>query len=189
MTYLSNLEQSPNGSSPVGSDSWLAAFFVTGTNLGGYTLDSIQMSLTNGMGSPSDFTAMLYSSRMGVLGPQPSNSIATLNGSLNPVTSGVYTYTPGSTTALTPNTAYYIVVTAGTAIASGSYQWNTTTVPANLNGGWQAGGFFQSMNGPTWLNTFTGSPQFAIWATGVPEPSTWALLLTGAGLLYLRRCR
>ena len=62
-TFLSNIGQPSSGSLAVGSDSWLAAGFVTGTDASGYLLDSIQLGLASSTGSPSDFTVMLYTQR------------------------------------------------------------------------------------------------------------------------------
>jgi hypothetical protein len=47
-TYLSNLDQSSVGSLAVGSNSWLAGIFETGTNPGGYVLNSIQLVRVTG---------------------------------------------------------------------------------------------------------------------------------------------
>ncbi len=189
-TFVSNLGGTPAGSSPVGSDSWLGIYFRAGTNAGGYTLETVQLGMTNGLGDPSDFTAMLYSAKPSLLSPQPGNNLGTLSGSLNPVTAGVYDYTPASSLTLTPSTDYFIVLTAGTAVATGSYQWINTTTPPNLNGGWLAGSlFFQSSDGSSWHSASGADPEFAIWARNVPEPCTWALLFTGAWFLFLRRRR
>src|ERR1017187_2208576 len=89
-TYLSNLEQSSTGSQPVGSDSWLAVAFVPGTNAGGYVINSIQLTMSNASGNPSGFQVMLY--RAGGGGGEPGALLGTLNGSLNPMTAGIYNY-------------------------------------------------------------------------------------------------
>src|ERR1039458_9701712 len=83
ITYLSNLGLSTTGSSSVGSDSWLAADFFTGTNSSAYTLNSVQLAMTVGSGAPSGFTVMLYS-EVGITGVFPGSSLGTLDGSLNP---------------------------------------------------------------------------------------------------------
>ncbi|MGA3213100.1 MAG: choice-of-anchor R domain-containing protein, partial [Terriglobales bacterium] len=119
-TYLSNLDQSSAGSLAVGSDSWLAGIFTTGLNPGGYVLNSIQLAMTDASGSPGGFMVMLYAPAIG--GILPGSSLGTLNGSLNPVTSGIYTYTPAATLTLAPNVPYSIVLTAGTAVANGAYE-------------------------------------------------------------------
>ena len=46
-TYLSSFSQSSAGSRAVGSDSWLAATFTSGTNPGGYLLNSVQLGLAD----------------------------------------------------------------------------------------------------------------------------------------------
>jgi hypothetical protein len=128
-TFLSNLGQPSDGSNAVGSDSWLAALFFTGTNSSGYMLGSLQLAITDASGNPSGFTAMLYSALIGG-GTFPGSSLGTLDGSLNPTTAGIYTFTPASNLTLSAETPYFIVLTAGTAVANGAYGWgyaNTST--------------------------------------------------------------
>src|ERR1039458_8132982 len=91
-TFLSNLDQSSSGALVVGSDSWLAAAFSTGFDAGGYSLDSVQLALADASGSPSGFTVMLYATNPNT--PDPFSYHSTLNGSLDPVAAGVYTFTP-----------------------------------------------------------------------------------------------
>src|ERR1017187_4058000 len=81
--YISNLGLTSSGSSPVGNDSWLAADFGTGTNAGGYLLNSFQLALADASGNPSGFTAMLYTLGGSGPSPGPGSSLGTLNGSLN----------------------------------------------------------------------------------------------------------
>src|SRR5476649_1775563 len=122
ITYLSNLGQTSAGSLAVGSDSWQAAEFRTGNNVGGYTLNSIQLGMADDSGNPAGFTAMIYTFDLarGI----PGSSLGTLNGSLNPATSGIYTYTPVSNITLSRGDFFYIVLTAGTTVASGAYEWS-----------------------------------------------------------------
>src|ERR1035437_6014767 len=63
-TYLSNLDQPSSGSLPVGSNSWLAIEIITGGNRAGYSLDSIQLAMTDASGNPRGFTAMLCSNAL-----------------------------------------------------------------------------------------------------------------------------
>src|ERR1035438_9179425 len=58
--YVSSLGLTSSGSASVGSDSWLATDIRTGTNAGGYLLNSVQLALADASGTPSGFTAMLY---------------------------------------------------------------------------------------------------------------------------------
>ena len=185
-TYLSNLGQASAGSLAVGSDSWLAAEFITGTNAGGYSLNSIQLAMTDASGIPSGFTVMLYTSQAHT--SLPGNRLDTLDGSLNPVSSGIYTYNP--TNNITLSGYYLIVVTAGTSVTNGAYDWSLAgTNSYNASGNWFAGtvtggeDIFTSQNGSSW-NFSEANPQFAINATAVPEPGVLGLLGLG-GLCFL----
>jgi PEP-CTERM motif len=188
-TYLSNLGQSSAGSLAVGSDSWLAASFRTGANASGYSLNSIQLGMTDASGSPSDFTVTLYTSRL--VAPAPGNSLGALNGSADPTTGGIYTYTPGSSLTLSGSTFYYIVLTAGTAVAAGAYDWSyAVTNSYNPDGGWSSSGgvVASSDNGSSWRQFIAVPAQFAINATAIPEPGVLGLLgLGGLAFLWHRR--
>jgi hypothetical protein len=91
VAYLSNLGQPPIGSAAVGNDAWLAEEFRTGSNPGGYALDSIQLSMATASGEPNDFTVMIYSLGPSPLAGLPGTSIGTLNGSSDPLIAGTYT--------------------------------------------------------------------------------------------------
>jgi PEP-CTERM motif len=186
--YLSNLGQSSAGSLVVGSDSWLAALFRTGTNSGGYVLDSIQLGMTDASGDPIGFTAMLYS--INTSSPSPENSLGTLNGSSNPTTDGIYTFTPASNLILYSDAYYYIVLTAGTAVVNGAYEWSYASASSyNPSDGWISGGALQtSSNGSSWSGAVSHGPEYAINATAVPEPGVLSLFaLGGLGFLCQRR--
>ena len=182
-TYLSNLDQPSSGSLPVGSNSWLAIEIITGGNRAGYSLDSIQLAMTDASGNPSGFTVMLCSNAF-----DPGPVLGTLNGSLSPVSSGIYTYTPASNLTLKPG-PYFIVVTAGTAVVDGAYGWSLAGAPPyNPVSGWvEVGGIFTSSNGSSWPLPTDGYFQFAISATAVPEPSTLGLLALGGFFLVRHR--
>lgn len=187
-TYLSNLEQSSAGSLAVGSDSWLAAGFSTGTNADGYLLNSVQLALADATGNPSAFTAMIYNLSPFVGAPEPGSSLGTLSGSLDPVAAGDYTYNPASTLTLSPRTIYFIVLTAGTAVANGAYEWSFAGANSyDPSGAWFTVGDWTSSNGSSWTPPSIGYPQFAISGTPVPEPSTLGLLALGGFLLVWHR--
>ena len=187
-TYLSNLGQPSTGNLAVGSDSWYAALFFTGGNASGYVLNSVQLAMTDDSGNPSGFTVMLYSSTLGT-GAFPGSSLGTLDGSANPSTSGIYTYTASGLT-LAPSTPYFIVLTAGTAVANGAYEWSVTSTPSPGYSSYHWGGeifFLHSSNDLNWNYTSGTYGQFALNATAVPEPSASWLLLLGSGVFMCVR--
>ena len=170
-TFVSNLGQAPDGSHPIGSDSWLAVQFLTGNNPGGYELGSIQLSMSATTGKPGGFSVMLYTPLLPLTAGYPECKLATLGGSADPATGGIYSYTPASSLILSPNNPYLIVLDAGTAVASGAYEWNYMNIAAyNPNGGWKVGGTMFSTDGAYPWKSIDGHFQFAINATAVPEP-------------------
>jgi len=184
--YLSNLNQNFAGSFAVGSDSWQAPAFITGTNSGGYLLDSVQLGMADASGSPIGFTVMICPDVV-TTGDHPGSSLSTLIGSANPSTVGSYNYTPTSALALLPDTIYFIVISAGTSVANGAYEWNyADTQSYNPIDNWGGGGAFGSNNGLSWH--LPGPPyyypQYAITATAIPESSPAFLLLLGSGVLF-----
>ena len=185
--YISNLGQTPTGSNSVGSDSWIASEIMTGANAGGYLLNSVQLAMVDGSGNPSGFTAMIYS-ETGVSGFFPGTNLCTLNGSTDPSTTGIYAYTPASNLMLSPSTIYYLVLTAGTTVANGTYEWSLTSpISYNPIDAWKAGGVWKSSDGLAWLYN-SGAPQFAITATAIPEPGSLTLLsLSGLFFIWRRR--
>src|ERR1041384_381067 len=187
-TYLSNLGQSSSGGLAVGSDSWLAASFFTTTSSSKYALNSIQLAMNDATGTPSGFTVELHEIAGG--SSFPGITVATLSGSSNPSTAGIYTYTVPSN--LSPIISYFIVITAATPIASGAYEWSFS----NINAYNQADGWGIPSSTPVLVRggssggwePVSGSPQFAVNAPPVPEPAVSALLaLGGLCFLWLRR--
>jgi len=191
--YMSSLGLTPTGSVSVASDFWVAADFRTGTNASGYLLNSVQLELTNASGNPSGFTAMIYNQDVHVAGGVlPGSSLGTLNGSLDPVAADIYTYSLGSNLTLSPSTWYFVVLTAGTVVTNGAYQWSVTRSHAfTFSDGWQAGSIpWYRADGIPWRGVEqvpAAYAQFAIYATVVPEPSTLALLALGGFLLVWHR--
>jgi len=189
-TYVSSLGLTSTGSASVGSDSWLAMTFFTGTNSAGYSLDSIQLRMADALGNASGFRVMIYNNGAWPGGVNPGTNLCTLNGSLDPVTAGVYTYSPASSLALSPRTAYFIVLTAGTPVANGTYEWSVTSPGApSVSDGWGANlALRSSTDGLNWrFPTPYTFAQFAITGTPVPEPTAIALLALGGGFLLWHR--
>ncbi len=147
--YLSSLSQNYTGTRAVGSNSWLAALFLPGSNPGGYTLDSIQLGMADASGSPSGFAVMLYSQAHIGSATLPGSSLGSLTGSASPSTAGVYSYTPPANLTLSPNTDYFVVLTAATAVGNGAFNWGLSAYPpATASGGWAEGnGILRSTDG------------------------------------------
>ena len=73
--------------------------------------------------NPSGFTVAIYPVYGFPDAPASlGSSLGTLNGSADPSTAGVYSYTPTSSLTLLPNAGYFAVLTAGTAVADGAYE-------------------------------------------------------------------
>jgi hypothetical protein len=191
-TYVSNLGAPSTGTLPVGTDSWLAADFITGTNAGGYLLNYVQLAIADASGNPSGFTAMLSRQSSNPTATLPGPSLGSLSGSLSPVTADTYLYTPALNMTLLPSTPYFIVLTAATPLANGAYEWNiTSTISGGYNNyhwGNQNGVWFDSSDGSHWGAHGGIQPQFALNATPVPEPAVLGLLvLGGSSFLWPRR--
>jgi hypothetical protein len=183
--YVSNLGQTPTDSAAIGSDSWIAQQFYTGTNADGYVLNSIQLLMDAASGSPSGFTVSIYSFNNSNYGP--GSDLGSLSGS-DPSAGGIFTYTASGLT-LSPSTAYFIVLTAATPVAQGAYAWSLGQQYAGGSDQWEIFPDYESSaNGSSWdsharSNTF----QLAVYATAVPEPSLLGLSPLGVLLLTWRR--
>jgi hypothetical protein len=122
----------------------------------------------------------------------PGSSLGSLSGSLDPSTTGVYDYTAPPSLVLAPRSFYSIVVTAGTPIANGAYEWSYGGV-YNTSDGWIASfpggpGSFNSADGSSWDQSGPGGLHFAINATPVPEPGVLGFfVLGGLSLIWPRR--
>ncbi len=186
--YVSNLGQTPTGSGAIGSDSWLAQSFTTGTNSGGYVLNSVQLLMDGASGNPSGFDVSIYNQSSTDPIYPPMNSLGSLSGS-DPSTGGLFTYTT-SGVILSPSTLYYVVVTATTPLAQGAYDWSAVFGPSSISGdGWIINGdYYSSANGLSWQMSRQYTFQSAIYATPIPEPATCALFgLGGLAFLWHRR--
>jgi hypothetical protein len=150
--YVSSLGLASSGGLSVGGDSWGAAEVYTGTNAGGYLLNSIQLALGDATGNPADFTAMIYGGGNWPASSYLGSNICTLSGSLTPVSADTYTYSPTSDLVLSQRNTYFIVLTDGTPAIDGAFEWTvTSTYAPTLEGGWGGARFlFSSSNGFDW---------------------------------------
>lgn len=182
--YLSNLGQPTAGSLSVGSDSLRAELFTTGTNAAGYLLNSVQLAFSTASGNPTAFTISVHTNANPFSG-YPSGSIGELTGESNPTSAGVYTYAAASSIALLPRQFYFIVISAGTPLADGAYDWSTAgTATYASPDGWLAGPLYNSSDGSSWTRDFSSFPLFAINATAIPEPAPPVLISLVGGVLW-----
>ena len=182
-TFLSNLDTPTIGNLPVASDAWLSTWFQTGPSPAGYTLNSIQLSLGNATGNPIGIEVMIWDFRN-------RQSLANLSGS-DPFTAGLYTYT-ASDLSLLPSTVYWFAVKSSTTAATGSFQWNYSAPGGFILGSdlWNGGSYQTSSDGVVWdRGNSVGKLQFAVNATAIPEPSSFALLGMGGSFLFTRLAR
>jgi len=198
---LSNLGQPNNGydtvtylSGPPVSESRLGAVFTTGSNPGGYLLESVSISLVGQFAASGNFTVSIYSSVSGA----PGSLLATLAGDAQPSPgTGVtrdYSYA-ASGLSLAASTSYWVVNSVSGGV-TGSYTWNIAN-SANLDfsaTGWSLGSSYALFNppdSPDWVVTGGDPYKLSIEATAVPEPAEYALLsgLGLAGVVFLRRRR
>jgi hypothetical protein len=182
--YVSNLGQTPTASAAIGSDSWIAQSVITGTDSSGYTLNSIKLLMDAASGSPSGFNVSIYSSFSG----EPNDNLGNLADS-DPSAGGVFTYTASGLT-LSDSTIYYVVVTSATPVAQGAYIWSMANAAVGSDQ-WNIDDlYYSSGNGSSWAVGARGDAfQLAVYATAVPEPSVYGLLVLGSLFFGLRRSR
>jgi len=190
--YFSNLAAPPTGSAAIGSDSWIAQSFFTGTNSQGYLLNSVRVLMTPASGGPTGFTLSIYTRNAPGQFPAPAIPVAALTG-LDPVAGGIFSYSASGVT-LSPGTIYFLVGTATTPVAAGAFNWSATrSEPAPGQDLWTSGLFYyDSADGLDWQISRQHLFQFEVNASLIPEPSSLALLICGAVLLaghWLRRFR
>jgi len=175
--YISSLNYSTAGNLNVASNAWVSTWFQTGASPGGYTLDSIQLSMGAASGTPSSLRVMLWDFRL-------AQSRLTLSG-FDPTSSGVFTFS-GSDFPLMPKTVYWFAVTSESPVSTGAFRWNYFSPSSIVPGidSWRSGSYQTSPDGLNWSRSDNlGTLKFAVNATAVPEPSPLALF--GLGSLIL----
>ncbi len=180
-TLVSNLSESVFGSQTVFSAQWIATAFTTGSNAGGYSLESIAAKFALATGTPSNFSMLLAQEDSG----NPGATIETLTGS-QPTTGGNKTFTSTGTN-LDADTKYWVILSS-TDSAPDTFHARTTTVDNQTSSdGWVIGntGRKSTDSGVSWSNLSGGLTGFLrVNATPVPEPHEYALLM-GLSLVSL----
>jgi PEP-CTERM motif len=187
---VSNIGQAPTSKAIVASDDWIAqGFGILVTDPNKYTLDSIQLQMYPGTGSPGGFSLSVYASTGNAqegFGNVPGTLLGALTGP-NPAAGGVFTFTPTGNITLSGG-EYFVVATAATPAAQGGYVWSSTDVGAQ-NGTWLINDVYaSSANGSNWTPTIRQNIfQMAIYTTPTPEPATFGIM--AAGLAVFGICR
>ena len=143
------------GTFPVSNGFPLAQGFTTGSNSGGYTLQSVTLTLKDNRANDTDsFTLSLYSATSG---GKPNAALATLTpptGDISGRNVADYTFTCGTGCQLDgDNTAYFIVLEPASGKEYFWYQDSSgteTNTPAD--GGWTIADVAQYRSGSTWTD-------------------------------------
>jgi hypothetical protein len=182
--YVSNLGQAPTGSLAVGSNSWSAQTFVTGSSPGGYQLNSLQLLMDAASGTPGGFAVSIYSKTgdphsLHLPGDTPQSSLGSLAGS-DPAAGGLFTFT-ASNLMLSPSTFYFVVVTATTPTNEGAYVWSAADTLTQSNGFTIDDSYFSSTNGSSWTSYLRQDVfQLGVNASVAPPPNL-TIARDGAG--------
>ena len=175
LTYLNNTSQSVEGSLAIGLDyGSIGMEFQTGSNVGGYLFNSLQLLFADATGSPSfpGLHVVILTDPFGA----PGMNVAVLDSSLDPVAPGFFNFSPQTSATLEANTLYWLVVsTTGGFLGSGYNLSYTTSTATSSPDGWALTGgmaFGQA-----------GYPIFSMNATAVPEPSTFVLIILCGALI------
>ena len=128
---VSNLDQTKDSVAYVGRDLWgnssSAAGFTTGSNSGGYTLQSVTVKMENTVGSPTGLTVAIHASS----GGNPAASATyTLTGPNPPLPNAQNTYSCVGTCSLDAGAEYFLVLSA-TAPSTGDNYYIVETTNSN----------------------------------------------------------
>ena len=172
---VSNLGKTQTGTGQVGKAGTIvwaqAAGFTTGSNSGGYTLQSVTVKFMGTTGSPTGLTAAIHAASSG---DPAASATYTLTGP-NPVANAENTQscvvTATHTCSLDANTDYFLVLTAPSQASYNYYRAAFTSsddeTNSPTNAGWSIANVAKnSQNGGTWNNNNTSHTlQFKVMAT------------------------
>ena len=144
-----------------------ATGFRTGSNSGGYTLDSVTVKVNSVLGAPTSYTVAIHAVSAG--NPN-STALHTLTGSA-PTGAGEYTYNCSGSCSLDASTDYFLVLSATGNIGLNSYEHSSTTSDNQTNtpsgGGWLIADVLKSKtNNAAWNDHVGGATlRFKVAAT------------------------
>ncbi len=176
---VSNLGEEPIQVIPAVRGTALASnAFTTGSNLGGYTLDSATINIRGVNGSPGDLVVGIHASS----GLNPGAQLEDLAGA-DPQAAGNHTFT-SSGINLNANTTYHIQLSSPTSSGESAYSWFATESDSQTStDGWTIADAGRDFAEESWGNLTEGkSYHFSIQATPVPEPHEYAMFV-GLGLI------
>jgi hypothetical protein len=183
---VSNLEAANNGGAgTVGQDKWAAQAFQTPGSAS--TLGSVGLKLAHDTLAQGFFTVTLWNA--GGPGGTPGSAVATIgSGSVSALTTTFsdYFFTAPQGITLTPNTSYFVVLSATAPSSPAGLLWGVTqSENPGSSGPGQIGGWALSANqGATWGSepplyldqTLGVNFPFQLAVTAVPEPEVYALI-------------
>ena len=139
---VSNLGENKSGSSYVGrlgiTNYSQAQGFTTGSNTGGYTLQSVTVSMASKSGSPTGFIAAIHTESNS---NPAASAIYTLTGPQHPANNSQSTYTCSGSCSLDADTEYFLVLSAtspntGYHYYLADYTGSTNETNTPPNAGW-----------------------------------------------------
>ena len=133
-TFVSNMDETPSHDHLIGTSLLTTNFsyanaFTTGSNAGGYTLNSVTAKFNGKTGSPGAISAKIYSSAMQDGYAKPNAALVTLTGN-NPDAAGDYTFTCPSNDGgctLSASATYHLAFETTASAAGNNYKWRATS--------------------------------------------------------------
>ena len=181
--YVSNLsETSDNIGIAVSTASDVATGFTTGTNGGGYALQSVTIKFHDTTADPEhDLTVAIHAASAG---NPASTATYTLDGD-DPTSAGEYSYTCSGDCSLAAGTTYFLVL-SGTGGAGKVYHWDTTASPNQTNTpnnfGWSIADATKRYYNNAWRDDSGWTGMIKVRATENPGLTASNISSTGATL-------
>jgi hypothetical protein len=167
-TLLGTLPATPANGTTVDPNNRFAVTFTTPAT--SFTVDSVTMRLSSY--NVSDVPTLSFYTDGGTV---PGSLVGSAFDNPSPLGDGVseYSFTPSGTVALNPNTKYWLVY----GMTTGSSVWNWSGSSSDPTGLATFNGYkLSSDTGTSYVNDNSVQFGFAINATAIPEPSTYAAI-------------